>query len=1325
MSIYRDAAGREWERVEDDDEDGASSSTTVLPEDLQGGERQATPVRQPGSEAVPFWTPSVQGAVSVPRTDSSRLQMQRQLNWDVPETHPQQSEDRGWQWSWSSWSSSTSSTWDWDPWSHFLDSHRPGWRRRGNENWSVDGESNWSRDSPEDDEVPLPRLLSRRENSPPAKDETAPVRAQWEEARHGDAGRAPRNDSPRAHSRALLPVRLGAEVRAAGPAPTTLETRAHRNDSPQGEPRAPGNGEVLARRHEGGGPLEEGKPGEASHGPKADSGNFLKLHNSFPPEFKARAGESWKDYWRSVEFWLASEGVNLPASVRGSRLMQQMKERAAKILNHLSVADVATDGGVMLIKAEMEKSPIIRLLEHKEVDQKRQKFMKLARHPRESLESFINRASIYRHENDQCQNYRVGTKFYLGHLLDAAKLTKKDMALVKTASQGLHDEQKVVSAILELSEQLEGLPGYPIGRGEPGMPDEDQYLVQKRDMESYARPRPDDRHSGRTGHEKGSRGHRFRKKWRQVFHTILEDAPSSDSEHSDQPTGTEEATEAGDGVEEDETFHEEAETAGNLPAEVYAQEYKAKKKVNEIKQMRQFYNKNPERTKAWIKEQQKKELCFLCNKLQHWSQECPLRRHQKDRTRPSASHAVHVTSSGATTGPEQWSLLETLSAYTGTGVGREALQPRDCLVAHGVQPQDPLSYETFWSMRELHSSLILDLGCMKSVAGTKWVNQHIQRLKGLGRWMKSLRETESFRFGDGHELCSEFAFLFEATILGVRVILKLSVVPGECPPLLSKQACSQLGMVIDTENHTVSSRKLQVKRYGLAQTCGGHYAIPIAEFTDDMKHIHEPEFPSYLEAIPVYVTCDRPRERVLSDEGGLKSWTRHDRDLQYTVGPGRKGPPWHLVCRRTVYDAITGDKLLEEFVNRSTPVRQQLQWRTDTVTVFVYRWPGPRRSTSPNSMTVEPGSSLPRGSHEPSSQALAGKSCTVPGDLGQGRRIHGGDATRLLQRQLGEGGRTLGIRREGEARVPKHAASSDIPGALQQGEVQVLGDPVQVKREAHEAQECPQDRVGPLPDSEDQEIYHASQGIPSASDTGIGGISGVPEREHEDATGPSSGIGGDAHPVHGPRLHSDRGLEGDKGVLGSPRSSVGGRAGDCAWPMDVAKPSLDGEGDYEEIPKAKNKKPSEKLDLLLEDAPPNPRGRASTTTSTGARPKTKTQRVRALTDLDADFPTLSNRYSDDVVINAALSLTCQMLTFKWKQFTWMLRVKRAVKMELGGSVRWRRNPRWLMMMFGRQLASMWGHLGAARQLCNDPRLNDLMKGDPIARREEDRSRRED
>ena len=76
----------------------------------------------------------------------------------------------------------------------------------------------------------------------------------------------------------------------------------------------------------------------------------------------------------------------------------------------------------------MGKSPIIRFLERKEVDRKRQKFMRLARYPNESLASFINRASIYRHENDQRQNYQVGSKFYMGH-------TRKGEAFARTPAR--------------------------------------------------------------------------------------------------------------------------------------------------------------------------------------------------------------------------------------------------------------------------------------------------------------------------------------------------------------------------------------------------------------------------------------------------------------------------------------------------------------------------------------------------------------------------------------------------------------------------------------------------------------------------------------------------------------------------------------------------------------------------------------------------------------------------------------------------------------------------------------------------------------------------
>ena len=56
-------------------------------------------------------------------------------------------------------------------------------------------------------------------------------------------------------------------------------------------------------------------------------------------------------------------------------------------------------------------------------------------------------------------------------------------------------------------------------------------------------------------------------------------------------------------------------------------------------------------------------------------------------------------------------------------------------------------------------------------------------------------------------------------------------------------------MVIDTENHTVSSRKLKVSQYGLAQTFVGRYALAVAEFKPDLSRLFDPEVPTHVEAI--------------------------------------------------------------------------------------------------------------------------------------------------------------------------------------------------------------------------------------------------------------------------------------------------------------------------------------------------------------------------------------------------------------------------------------------------------------------------------------------
>ena len=283
------------------------------------------------------------------------------------------------------------------------------------------------------------------------------------------------------------------------------------------------------------GQVPSGNPSIAgnSHGNAAQTTG--KLSSSYPPIFYARPGESWEEYWRSVSFWIASEGRALPAEMRGPRLMQQLRERAAKIVQHLSVDEVSGSDGIEVIKKTIESSPIIKILDQKKVDRRRQKFLRLQRLPQESIESFLNRAEIYRRENQSSPEYQVGAKFYIGHLLDAARFTKRDLALIKAASGGsLEDEDAVTTSMIDLSDQLEGQPGCPIGRGEPLLDQEDKYLVQKHSTSSTASTATPGANDGGRGYQHRRNFRRFpRRKVRDALMAILEDEEPEDGEEAE------------------------------------------------------------------------------------------------------------------------------------------------------------------------------------------------------------------------------------------------------------------------------------------------------------------------------------------------------------------------------------------------------------------------------------------------------------------------------------------------------------------------------------------------------------------------------------------------------------------------------------------------------------------------------------------------------------------------------------------------------------------------------------------------------------------------
>ena len=58
------------------------------------------------------------------------------------------------------------------------------------------------------------------------------------------------------------------------------------------------------------------------------------------------------------------------------------------------------------------------------------------------------------------------------------------------------------------------------------------------------------------------------------------------------------------------------------------------------------------------------------------------------------------------------------------------------------------------------------------------------------------------------------------------------MVSGYCPPLLSRHACTQLGLSIDCGSHSCSSKKMNVKKFGLSQASNGHYLLAVGGFEE-------------------------------------------------------------------------------------------------------------------------------------------------------------------------------------------------------------------------------------------------------------------------------------------------------------------------------------------------------------------------------------------------------------------------------------------------------------------------------------------------------------
>ena len=203
-----------------------------------------------------------------------------------------------------------------------------------------------------------------------------------------------------------------------------------------------------------------------------------------------------------------------------------------------------------------------------------------------------------------------------------------------------------------------------------------------------------------------------------------------------------------------------------------------------------------------------RSYCAGCRRRGHWHRDavCPL-----NKSGGASTAATAPTSTGTTTGA---------GARSG---GAPSSTKGDGVKQHVVH--------VTWDIHDQAGSdlvAITDTACSRSVAGIHWINSYVALVKQRGYGVNFVPIQEAFRFGASRVFEARHAAViyFE---MGDKVVgLKVAVVYGEVPLLISRPALGELGMIMDVAKNVATFRALGVTDLPLQMTETGHPAFPVS-----------------------------------------------------------------------------------------------------------------------------------------------------------------------------------------------------------------------------------------------------------------------------------------------------------------------------------------------------------------------------------------------------------------------------------------------------------------------------------------------------------------
>ena len=166
-----------------------------------------------------------------------------------------------------------------------------------------------------------------------------------------------------------------------------------------------------------------------------DSKKTRRIPSSYPSSFAAQPTESYQEWKRAVQMWIAGEGGLLPDDVIGPRVLSVLKGRASILTRKLSVAQVSGAGGLDVIFKTLESSSLVQEFSGQRGERAQREFLQCRRVANESLDAFLMRVEAQRDlmlEEDA--EFCMGERFLVGYVMDNAELTQRDRVLVMAAA---------------------------------------------------------------------------------------------------------------------------------------------------------------------------------------------------------------------------------------------------------------------------------------------------------------------------------------------------------------------------------------------------------------------------------------------------------------------------------------------------------------------------------------------------------------------------------------------------------------------------------------------------------------------------------------------------------------------------------------------------------------------------------------------------------------------------------------------------------------------------------------------------------------------------